>query len=162
MALTKAQKGLRRGERSSKRAWSQGKYRGRELSSVIGELSACEELDLRWEPSVGFDARSGDARVQIKTRKSWSTPGVNPSGRMGRFERKGRYLFDVAVYIELDNEFNVSGIWRIPKDGVEALEDDKEKGRRGLHVGVFKSNAQMAWPDSGSLPPGDLAAPRAL
>jgi len=143
MALTKAQKRLLDAAREvGKEPGQSGKYLGRELSSLIGELATCEELDLRWEPSAGYDACTGKDRIQIKTRKSEPTPEVNPRGRLGRFGRKKPYSFDVAVYVELDENFNTSGIWRMPVDEVEALEDEKDKGIRGLHVGVFRSNAQ--------------------
>ena len=75
----------------------------------------------------------------IKTRKSWSTPEVNRAGRIGRFGRKSGYPFDVAVYVELDDSFNVSGIWCMKVDEVERLE---EKGSRGLHVGTFVQKAK--------------------
>ena len=143
MALTKAQKRLLDAAREVGREPGQGgKYLGRELSSLIGELAACEELDLRWEPSTGYDACSGKDRVQIKTRKSESTPEVNPKGRIGRVGHSKPYSFDVAVYVELDDKFNVSGIWRMPVDEVEALEEQKDKGNRGLHVSTFRSRAE--------------------
>ena len=44
--------------------------KGRELTPLIGELNACEKLNLTWESSDGYDARTGQLRVQVKTRKS--------------------------------------------------------------------------------------------
>ena len=142
MALTQAQKRLLEAARgAAKELGKSGNYRGRELSSLIGELAACEIVDLMWEPSDGYDASSREGRVQIKTRKSWSTPQVNRAGRMGRFGREKGYLFDTAIYVELDDNFNVSGIWRMPVDEIKLLEK-KEKGNRGLHVGTFVTEAE--------------------
>ncbi|MEE9285496.1 MAG: hypothetical protein V3V35_07200, partial [Dehalococcoidia bacterium] len=101
----------------------EGQRRGRELTPLIGELNACEKLNLTWEPSDGYDARTGHLRVQVKTRKSWSTPTVNPAGRLGRFGRKKGYPFDIAVYIELDDDFNTASLWCMGVEGVKALEE---------------------------------------
>ena len=142
MALTQAQKRLLEVAReAATELGERGKYRGRELSSLIGELAACQELDLLWEPSDGYDAKCGQTRVQIKTRKSWSTPEVNRKGRLGRFGRKKGYLFDVGIYVELDDDFNVSGIWRIKRGQIKALEE-MEKDERGLHVGTVVKEAE--------------------
>ena len=87
MALTKAQELLLQAAREAATELDTNELgsRGRELTALIGELTACQRMDLVWEPSNGHDACSGDDRVQIKTRKSWTTPKVNPSGRLGRF-----------------------------------------------------------------------------
>ncbi len=145
MALTQAQKRLLEAAREAAKELGQsGKHRGRELSSLIGELAACEIKDLRWEPSDGYDASSGEGRVQIKTRKSWSTPEVNPKGRLGRFGRKKGYPFDVAMYVELDDEFNVAKILRMDVEKVRTLEK-KEQNERGLHVRTFINNAERVF-----------------
>ena len=49
----------------------------------------------------------------IKTRKSWSTSEVKPPGKLGRYGTRKGYRFSVAVYVELDNDFNgvVYGTW---------------------------------------------------
>ena len=110
---------------------------GRCLSGVIGELAACEELDLEWRPSDGFDAVTSEGRrIQIKTRKSWSTEAVNPLGRLGRFGRKAGYTFDQGMLVELDSVFEASHIWSLGKNEIQTLED-KVPGK-GLHVGTFK------------------------
>ena len=75
MALTGAQKRLlEAAKEAANDLGDSGKYRGRELSSLIGELSACEKLGMSWQPSPGYDAKCGESLVQIKTRKSWSRP----------------------------------------------------------------------------------------
>ena len=116
--------------------------RGRELTALIGELGACEKMRLIWEPSNGYDAKSGQCRFQIKTRKSWTTPTVNPAGRIGRFGRKETYGFDVAVYVELGDTFSVSCTWRMDVATVKALEE-VEHLSRGLHVSTFRAKGTL-------------------
>ena len=112
-------------------------------TGVIGELSACERLGLKWEPTDGYDAvdGSGTIRYQIKTRKNWTEANkkkkwwnchkVDPAGRMGRFEGRGNYDFDIGIYVELDDDFEVWGIWECEKLVLKKL----EKGNGlGLHV----------------------------
>jgi len=107
---------------------------GKTLTSLIGELSACELLGLRWEPSVGYDAlRPKGKRFQIKTRKSWSTEEINPKGRVGRFGNKGRYDFDQGIFVELGKSFEVTQIWQASREAIIELEAKKTAGR-GLHV----------------------------
>ena len=116
---------------------------GRALTGVIGELSACEKLGLKWKPTDGYDAvdGSGTIRYQIKTRKNWTAANkekkwwncykADPAGRMGRFQGKGNYDFDMGIYVELDDDFEVWGIWELKKSALKKL----EKGNSyGLHV----------------------------
>ena len=138
MSLTDAQKRLLEAAREAAVELGQT---GRGLTPLIGELAACESENLVWEPSDGYDAKSGQLRIQIKTRKSWSTPKVNPNGRLGRFGRKKGYLFHVAMYVELNDDFNTTGLWRMRVEEVRVLEE-KEKSGRGLHVHTFRSNAE--------------------
>lgn len=114
---------------------------GRSLTSLIGELSACTVLNLIWQPREGYDAlTTSDERIQIKTRKSWSTQQVNPRGRLGRFGKKGRYEFDEGIFVELDNNFEVSHIYLLPRQKIQELET-KESTGRGLHISTFTSQA---------------------
>ena len=114
---------------------------GRCLSGLIGELGVCEKMDLEWRPSDGFDAVTKEGRrIQIKTRKSWSTREVNPLGRLGRFGRKAGYLFDDGLLVELDSAFETNQIWQLGKDQIQALEE-KIPGE-GLHVGTFMRHAR--------------------
>ncbi len=141
MALTGARKRLLEAAREA--AMELGD-KGRGLTHLIGELPACEQANLAWEPSDGYDAKSGQRRVQIKTRKSWSTPKVNPAGRMGRFGRKKGYLFDIAMYVELDDNFDTLALWQMTVDEVKVLEENESSGR-GLHVRTFKGNAHKIY-----------------
>ena len=139
MALTKAQDKLLEALRKAAREMGS---RGKALTSLIGELAACQRANLRWEPSDGYDATTTSGlRVQIKTRKSWTTERVNPSGRLGKYGRKAGYPFDTAMYVELDDQFNLAGIWLTGVDMVRKLEARESKGR-ALHVSTFIGNAE--------------------
>jgi len=79
----------------------------------------------------------GGERVQIKSRKSWTTVTVNPIGRLGRFSKKGKYDFDQGIFVELDNQHEVVKIWQPNTRQIKALESKEAKGR-GLHVYAFQ------------------------
>ena len=135
MALSQAQRKLL--EASVEAARELGE-RGKALTGLIGELSACQDQHLTWEPSNGYDAKRGDLRVQIKTARS-PTAGYT----MGWFGRKKKtvYLFDEAVYVELDANFNVAGIWHMDGGDVEQLERS-ESSTWGVRIKRFKSVAK--------------------
>lgn len=119
---------------------------GRSLTPLIGELSACKLLGLTWQPSQGYDAVGVKGeRIQIKTRKSWTTVEVNPKGRLGRFGKKGRYDFDEGMFVELDTAFEVKQIWQLDKETIIRAEATKTKGR-GLHVGELRGLATKVCP----------------
>ena len=147
MALTKLQERLLETAREAARELDSKELgsRGRELTALIGELTACQRMNLVWEPADGYDAKSGDRCFQIKTRKSWSTLEVNPRGRLGRFGRKKGYLFDVGLYVALDNEFDVDGIWTMQVEELKSLED-AEAGKRALHVSTFLKHSEQVFP----------------
>lgn len=143
MGLTTEQSSLLRNLK--KVARKAGKY-GIALTSLIGELSVCEKLNLKWQPEEGYDAISADRRkYQVKTRKSWSTKGVNPSGRMGRFGRKKGYKFDQGLFVELDDDFEIYRIWQLSKNQIIKLEENEARNR-GLHVSSFQKKAKIVWP----------------
>ena len=145
MALTQAQERLLQAAREAALELDANELgsRGRELTALIGELAACQKMDLTWEPSDGYDATMGERRFQIKRRKSWSTPNVNRAGRLGRFGRKKGYDFHVAVYIELDADFSTVGVRRMGVNEIKELEQ-RERSGKGLHVGTFLDNVQDA------------------
>ena len=116
------------------------------LTDLIGELSACDYLNLTWKPSDGYDSLTESGkRVQIKSRKSWTTDKVNPSGRLNRFGRKAGYQFDKGIFVELDQRFEVSNLWEMDQKNIEELER-REAGGKGLHVSTFRSHARRLWP----------------
>jgi hypothetical protein len=143
MALTKSQRQLL--DILKKVARGLGEE-GRCLTDLIGELSVCRYLNLKWKPSDGYDAiAKNHERVQIKSRKSWTTAVVNPSGRLGKFGRKAGYKFDKGVYVELDQHFEVSGIWEMNVAEIKKLENRLSSGKP-LHVGTFRSKARRVYP----------------
>jgi len=120
--------------------------RGRALTALVGELSACKLLNLVWQPSTGFDAIGPNGeKFQIKSRKSWTTEEVNPLGRMGRFGKKGEYNFDKGILVELNDSYDVSRIWQCDRDQIERVESKEAKGR-GLHVFTFQQTATEVYP----------------
>ncbi len=62
---------------------------------------------------------------------------------MGRFQGKTNYDFGFGLYVELDEEFEVWGIWRIDRSMVEELEKNHN---RGLHINTFKKNSCKVYP----------------
>ncbi|MFH1141887.1 MAG: hypothetical protein V1724_09585 [Chloroflexota bacterium] len=140
MALTGPQKALL--EAAKKTALQLGEL-GKELTGLIGELSACEKEDLTWEPSKGYDAKtSSGQRVQIKTRRALVAPFVRKAETMGWFGRrnKSEYSFDIAMYVELDKNFSLvgKGIWQMSAAEVCQLER-VGTSTWGFRVGAFKN-----------------------
>ena len=69
--------------------------------------------------------------VGNKEKNWWKDHKADPAGRMGRFEGRGNYDFDAGIYVELDEDWEVWGIWECEKSVLKEL----EKGNsRGLHV----------------------------
>jgi len=110
---------------------------GRSFSGLIGELSACEALGLQWCPSDGYDARGGEIRYQIKTRRRSVPQKAIKKGRTGKF---GGDEYDFALLVELDYEFETKGIYKLPRDEVTRLQN-KEGAGKGIHVAAFKKAA---------------------
>jgi len=135
MALTEAQNRLL--ETSREVAVALGE-RGKVLTGLIGELSACLDDPLKWEPSDGYDARVDNLRVQVKTARSPS-PGET-MGWFGHKKKKG-YSFEIAMYVELDSKFNVSGIWHMGVNEVKELEET-ETSTWGLRIDRFKNRGE--------------------
>ena len=139
MALTDNQRQLLN---SAKKAALEIGEHGKALANLVGELSLCDCQNLQWQPTDGYDALAPDhMRVQIKTRKSWTTSGVNPSGRVPRFGRKSGYQFDRGELGERDQQFEVAGVWEMSPGRIEELRK-KEKESTELHISTFKKNAQ--------------------
>jgi hypothetical protein len=111
------------------------------LTSLTGELSACELLNMSWKPSTGYDCIDNlGKKVQVKSRRDSKCGIVNKQGRLGKFGKKGEYKFDRGLYVELDGDFNVVSIYEVPKTFIQKLENN-EKGGRALHVSTFIKNA---------------------
>lgn len=142
MALTRTQQTLL--EAAKEAALELGE-RGKELTGLIGELSACEKADLKWEPSKDYDARASSSAqlVQIKTRRSLVAPYVRKAETMGWFGRgnKSKYPFDIAMYVELDRNFSFVGIWEMSDAEVRRLEA-VGTSTWGFRIGTFKDHAE--------------------
>lgn len=137
MALSSSQKKLLKSLKTV--AKEQGED-GKNLTGLIGELSVCDILDIKWEPSTGYDCIASRARkVEVKTRRDSKGGEVNKSGRMGRFGKGGKYEFDFGLYVELDAGFEVRNIYELNKKTLMTLEG-KEKPGRGLHISSFVNN----------------------
>jgi len=134
MSLTNSQKNLLK---AAKGAAKELGSRGKALTGLIGELSVCEDK-MMWEPSDGYDAKTNDLKVQIKTSR---TP--EPGETMGWFgyKKKKGYLFDIAIYVELNHNFDVVGIWHMGVDEVKILEKS-ETSTWGLRISRFKEDAE--------------------
>ncbi len=115
---------------------------GKNLTSLIGELSACDLLDMKWEPSTGYDSvDKKNNKVEIKTRRDSKGGDVNKRGRMGKFGKRGKYRFDYGLYVELDRQFEVKNIFKSSKKTLINLEQN-EKQDRGLHISTFVKHAE--------------------
>lgn len=140
MALTANQKQLLRKLRTVARQLGE---QGKCLTSLIGELSACDILNMRWQPSTGYDCVDGDGKkVEIKTRRDSKGGRVNPAGRMGRFGKRDKYRFNYGLFVELEPTFKVRAIYRLGRVAIERLEQ-KEKLGRGLHIHGFLSHRNV-------------------
>ena len=113
---------------------------GREFTGLIGELAACELFGYKWAPHFGYDALTEDGlKVQIKSRKSWTTPRVNPAGTIGKFGPKNQYNFDIGILIELDHKFEIIEVWERSMDSIRELETKRPPGR-SLHFRTFTND----------------------
>jgi hypothetical protein len=138
MTLTRAQRGILRYAKICAREMSGGTVGA--LSGIIGELTACDGRRADWRPNDGFDsiARSG-RRIQIKTRRRRRDRDKSP--RMGVFKptKNGAYQFCTGWYVELDENFNLVGIWQASKKTILKLQKNTNKG---LSIGKFKKEVK--------------------
>lgn len=135
MSLTESQKDLLK---ASKEAARELGSRGKALTGLIGELSVCEDKSMIWEPSDGYDAKTSDLKVQVKTSR---TPELGETMGWFGYKKKKGYLFDIAVYVELNRNFEVAGIWHMGVDEVKILEKS-ETSTWGLRISRFKEHAE--------------------
>ena len=84
-----------------------------EFTGIIGELAACQLFGYDWKPNIGYDAvDKNNRKIQIKTRRSWTTERVNRQGTIPRFGRKNQYLFDEGILVEIDQNFEIAEVWK--------------------------------------------------
>jgi len=114
--------------------------KGRALTGLIGELSACNPLELTWDPSSGYDAIDRDGKhVQIKTRRDSRGGAINSVGTVGKFTN---FDFHYALYAELDAEFNLLSIYKIERDVLRSLIKRKDNA---LTVHDFRKNGKFVF-----------------
>jgi len=136
MALTEAQEKLLDAAREV--AIELGE-RGKVLTGLIGELSACSYGSLKWEPSDGYDARVGDLQVEVETARC--PRSGETIGWFGRRKEKG-YSFAMAMYVELDSDYKVAGIWHMGSNEIKDLEGT-ETSTWGLRINRFKARGEI-------------------
>lgn len=117
------------------------------FTGIIGELLACDAMHVKWEPREGFDARTRKGqRISIKTRVIRRDRDLSPT--MGTFHRnKGKpHGFDLGWFVQLNEDFELEGIWEAPKRTVARLQAARKN--RGIAVAKFKreENSRRVWP----------------
>ncbi len=111
--------------------------KGRNLTGLIGELSVCDRKNMKWDPSDGYDCIDNEGKkVEIKTRRDSKGGTIKKQGRLGRYGKKGKYNFDYGLYVELDNGFEITRIYKIHKAAIKRLEE-QERESRGVHISAI-------------------------
>lgn len=150
MALTKSQKALLK---ALKRAACELGDKGKELTSLIGELSACELLPrLKWEPSAGYDARERSKKVQIKTRRPQGKNDLNPNGYFSKFIKRkfkngkpvGWNKIDKGMFVELDGRYEVVRIWEMSAYRIRKMEEPMGLRER-IRIGSFRKKDELLY-----------------
>ncbi len=112
---------------------------GRSLTGLIGELSVCDILDMKWLPETGYDCIDNkNNNVEIKTRRGSKGSEVDKRGRLGKFGKRGNYRFAYGLYVELNPKFEVVNIYKLSKRTIKILE--QKENDRGLHISTFVNN----------------------
>jgi len=115
--------------------------KGRALTGLIGELSACKALNLKWDPSSGYDAVDKNGKhVQIKTRRDSKGGEINKVGTVGGFTN---FDFHYALYAELDAKFDLLSIYKIDMDVLPSLITRKDNA---LTVSAWRKNGKVVFP----------------
>jgi len=117
---------------------------GQALTGLIGELSTCQLLKLKWSPSDGYDAtdRKG-GQIQIKTRRDSKGGTVDGKGKTGRFTNPN---FDYALYTELDADFEVTAIYKLKKKQVSEWVAPK---RLDVSINKIRKYGEQVFPKNG-------------
>lgn len=125
---------------------------GKTLTGLIGELSVCiinfPEFKLKWEPSVGYDCLDqNEKKYEIKTRKdSKGRKEVNSKGTVGRYGKRDKYIFDIGLYVELNEYYEVSRTYEMPCDEIRRLELQSTRKDKCLTVGTFRRKGRPIYP----------------
>lgn len=122
---------------------------GRELTGIIGELSACKIRKMKWNPGTGYDAidKKGK-RVEIKTRRDSKGEDVDPNGTIGKYGKKGKYQFNYGLYLELGKDFEINSMYEVSITTLKQLENNRKGVAR---VGSMRKKADRLydWPGVG-------------
>lgn len=116
------------------------------FTGIIGELTACDAMHAKWKPSEGFDAVTRNGRkISIKTRVMRKYRDPSPTMGVFRRSRLKRYEFDLGWYVQLNEDFELDGIWESPRRTIAKLQDAR-KGK-GISVAKFKrrGNSVPVW-----------------
>ena len=111
------------------------------LTGLIGELSTCQLLKLRWQPTNGYDAVDLKGKhVQIKSRRDSKGGTVNRGGTTGKFTN---FNFDYALYTELDANFEVTAVYKLQKKAVRQF---ARRERNDVSIGKFCKYGELVFP----------------
>ena len=114
--------------------------KGRVLTGLIGELSTCHLLNLKWDPSNGYDAVGRNRKqIQIKTRRDSKGGKVNGVGTIGKFTN---FNFGYALYTELDADFEITAVYKLEKKAVRQLVRPK---RNDITVHKFRKHGEKVF-----------------
>ncbi|MEM0118769.1 MAG: hypothetical protein QXX17_06275 [Conexivisphaerales archaeon] len=118
---------------------------GRALTPIIGELCFCDLMNLCWSPWNGFNVISrSETKYQIKARRPKSHNKLRTSARMGKFRKKATFQFDVDLFVALDPQWEVTGIWRLSRKKIMELKGKKPE-ESGIHLGTFRRECTLVW-----------------
>ncbi len=119
------------------------------VTGEIAESLAAEKLGLKLEParSIGYDAKRGEDRIQIKGR---AVDNGAKQGRLSRIKVDADYEAVILVLLDLES-LDPLGMWEATRSQVvDMLTRTKSKARaRGqLSISEFKSKARQVWAPS--------------
>ena len=117
------------------------------ITGEIGEFEACRLLSL--SPSIvrqeGYDAKEGERRLQIKTRRLLKTS--KPYQSIGAINFK--YEWDGVLLVILDDDFGATEIWEADRGAIAVLLATPGHAgyRRGqMMTHEFKKIGRQRWP----------------
>ena len=124
------------------------------VTGEIAEVAAVETLGLKLDDvrSVGYDAKRGVERIQIKGRAIGK--GAKQHGRMSRIKLKAEYDAVILVLLDLDT-LDPLEMYEASRDEVDAmllLTEAKSRARGQLSVSEFKRKAKRVWSSTPASP----------
>ncbi|MEA1833436.1 hypothetical protein U8607_15230 [Methylobacterium durans] len=110
----------------------------KDLVGGLGEYLICRAMGWQHEPSTAYDARSGETRIQIKSRtsKHWPRRAVSTGDVRDLDNTKPPFeLFAVVVF---NDELEVTGAFVIPAD--LAMRPSDMKRRKNGQTGQYRDS----------------------